>query len=130
LLKFQEFAVIPECQDLSYAVNEYKTSREEKMWDPKVDVGGWIHHYSFAARVVLTYKQQHEGIPNMEAIENSSFGVAEQYISDVHHESKYEPHEALRMICMKDIPHKFIDKWKPEEMASIVQLILYRETNI
>jgi predicted glycosyltransferase len=95
-----------------------------------VEVEGWIHHYSFAARIVLTYKQQHEGIPNIEGIENSCSGVAEQYISDVLHESKYEPHEALLMISMNDIPQKFIDKWKPEEMVSTKHLILYRETNM
>ncbi|XP_048264681.1 arginine-glutamic acid dipeptide repeats protein-like [Bombus terrestris] len=111
-----EYAVIHECQDRSYANKEYTTTREEKMWDPKVDVEGWIFGYSLAARAVLTLKQQYEGIPNIKAIENSCSGVAEQYISDVLHESNYEPHDALRMIFMKDMPQKIIDKWKPEEM--------------
>jgi NADPH-dependent curcumin reductase CurA len=95
-----------------------------------MDVEGWFPQYNLLAQAVLTSKQQHEGIPNMEALENSCSDVAEQYISDVLHESKYESKEALRMICMKDIPRKFNDKWKPEEMVSTIHLTLYRKTNI
>jgi hypothetical protein len=115
---------MPECQDRSYADNEYTTSREEEMWDSKVDAEEWVPHYCLAARVVLTYKQQHETMPNIEAIENSCSGIAQQHILDVLHESKYEPHEALKTIFQKDMPQKIIDKWKPEEMASTIHLIL------
>lgn len=100
------------------------------MWDPNVNVEGWFDHYTLVARTALTLKQQREGIANTEAMENSCSGVAEQYISDVLHDSNYEPHEALQMICTQDIPQKIVDKWKPEDMVSIVQLILYRESNI
>lgn len=126
----QEYAIIPECQDRSYSEKEYTTSREEKMWDPNKDVEGWFYHYTLVARTALTLKQQHEGIPDTEAMENSCSDVAEQYISDVLHDSNYEPHEALQMICTQVIPQKIVDKWKPEDMVSIVQLILYRESNI
>jgi hypothetical protein len=94
-----------------------------------VDVEGWYREFNLAARAVLTSKQQLAGIPIMEALETSCSGDAEQYTSDVLHESEYEPYKALRMIYMKDIPQKFIDKWKPEEMVSTMHLILYRETN-
>lgn len=100
------------------------------MWDPNKDVEGWFYHYTLVARTALTLKQQHEGIPDTDAIENSCSDVAEQYISDVLHDSNYEPHEALQMICTQVIPQKIVDKWKPEDMVSIVQLILYRESNI
>jgi hypothetical protein len=100
------------------------------MWDPKVDMEGWIHHYSCSARAVLTYKQQHESMPSIGAIENACSGVAQQNILDVLHESKYEPNEALRMIFLRGMPQQVIDKWKPEEMVSTMHLILYQETNI
>jgi hypothetical protein len=95
-----------------------------------VDVEGWYPRFNLVARAVLASKQQREGIPIMEALETLCSGVADQYISDVLHESEYVPYKALDMICMKDIPQKFIDRWKPEEMVSTMHLILYREKNI
>jgi predicted regulator of amino acid metabolism with ACT domain len=100
------------------------------VWHPQEDVEEWFPGYIMAARILLTLKQQYEGTSNKEAMEISCSGDAEQYITDVLHDSEYEPHDALRMIFTKDIPQKIVDKWKPEEMVSIVQLILYRESNI
>lgn len=125
----QEYAVIPECQDRSYANKEYTTSREEKIWDPEVDVEEWYRGYSLAARDLLTLRQQFEGIPNADAVENSCRGFAEQHVSRVLHESNYLAHNALMTIATTNVPQKFIDKWKPEEMVSIIQLILYRVSN-
>ena len=129
MLKFQEYAVIPECRDRSYADKEYTSSREEKIWDPKVNVEEWYYGYSLVARSVLTLRQQFEGIPNADALENSCGGFAEQHVSHVLHESNYVVHNALMTIATTNVPQKFIDKWKPEEMVSIIQLILYRVSN-
>lgn len=95
------------------------------MWDPEEGAVGWFPGYSLAARAVITLKQEHDGVPNTKAIENSCSGVAEQYISDVLHASKYQPQEAMRMILMNDMPQRIMDKWTPEDMVSIIQLILY-----
>ncbi|XP_043590098.1 egg-laying defective protein 27-like [Bombus pyrosoma] len=119
-----EHAVIPECQDRSYADKEYTTSREEKMWDPKMDVERWFPGYIMAARTLLTLKQQYGDISNMEAMDNSCSGDAEQYISDVLHDSEYDPDAALQLIFTNNIPEKIITKWKPEEMQLFTEGIM------
>jgi hypothetical protein len=100
------------------------------VWHPQEDVEEWIPRYIMQARILLTVKQQYEGTSNKDATEISCSGDAEQYIMDVLHESGYKPHDALWKIFTKNIPQKIADKWTPEEMVSIVQLILYRESNI
>ncbi|KAG7199662.1 hypothetical protein KM043_014255 [Ampulex compressa] len=104
-------AEIPECRNRSDPEREYRNFPEEKIWSPREEVNEWVSLYVFMARSVLTFVQESRGISNREAMENSCTGYAEQYITDVLHDSEYVPEVALRMLLTKELPQKLIARW-------------------
>ncbi|KOC61587.1 Arginine-glutamic acid dipeptide repeats protein [Habropoda laboriosa] len=73
------------------------------------------------ARSVLTFVQESQGISNREAMENSCTGYAEQYITDVLHDSEYIPEVALKTLLTKELPRKLVSKWTPQDTELFIK---------
>lgn len=84
-------------------------------------MNSWVPLYVFMARSVLTFAQESQGISNRDAMENSCTGYAEQYITDVLHDSEYLPEVALKTLLTKELPRKLVARWTPENVVSIPQ---------
>ncbi|CAK9824074.1 hypothetical protein ANTRET_LOCUS2305 [Anthophora retusa] len=108
-------ADIPEFREQSGVDLEYRDFPEEKVWSPRDEVNEWVPLYVFMARSVLTFVQESQGISNREAMENSCTGYAEQYITDVLHDSEYIPEVALKTLLTKELPRKLVSKWTPDD---------------
>ncbi|OAD56025.1 hypothetical protein WN48_03765 [Eufriesea mexicana] len=113
-------AEIPECRDRSDLDKEYRDFPEEKIWSPREEVNKWVPLYVFMARSVLTFAQESQGVSNRDAMENSCTGYAEQYITDVLHDSEYLPEVALKTLLTKELPRKLVTRWTPENVKDIV----------
>lgn len=81
--------------------------------------------YVFMARSVLTFVQESQGIPNREAMENSCTGYAEQYITDVLHDSEYLPEVALKTLLSKELPRKLSTRWTTADTVSAELRVIY-----
>lgn len=114
-------ADIPEYRE-EIDLDEYRDFPEEKIWSPKEEVNEWLPFYVFMARSVLTFVQERQGIPNREAMENSCTGYAEQYITDVLHDSEYSPEVALKTLFAKELPRKLVTRWTRADIVSIARL--------
>ncbi|XP_031837662.1 arginine-glutamic acid dipeptide repeats protein [Nomia melanderi] len=114
-------AEIPEYQPEIDPEVEYRDFTEEKLWTPNEDVNAWIPFYMFMARAVLTFVQEKTGIPNKEAMENSCIGYAEQYVTDVLHDSEYSAEIALKTLVSKQLPNRLIAKWTQAEIELFSQ---------
>ena len=106
---------------------EYRDFPEEKLWSPSEEVDTWFSDYNVMARSVLTFVQEKQGISNEEAMENACSGYAEQYITDVLHDSDYLPEVALKKLLNKELPQKLVEKWNQQD---IVSLILFLNLNL
>ncbi|XP_017758847.1 PREDICTED: arginine-glutamic acid dipeptide repeats protein-like [Eufriesea mexicana] len=113
-------AEIPECRDRSDLDKEYRDFPEEKIWSPREEVNKWVPLYVFMARSVLTFAQESQGVSNRDAMENSCTGYAEQYITDVLHDSEYLPEVALKTLLTKELPRKLVTRWTPENVEHFV----------
>ncbi|CAK9808912.1 Arginine-glutamic acid dipeptide repeats protein [Anthophora quadrimaculata] len=122
---FQEYlkgvADIPEFREQSDMDLEYRDFPEEKIWSPRDEVNEWVPLYVFMARSVLTFVQERQGISNKEAMENSCTGYAEQYITDVLHDSEYIPEVALKTLLTKELPRKLVSKWTPDDTELFIK---------
>lgn len=114
-----ETADIPECRERTDLESEYRDFPEEKLWSPSEDVDKWFPDYNVMARSVLTFVQERQNISNEEAMENACSGYAEQYISDVLHNSEYKPEVALKKLLNKELPRKIVEKWTEEDVVSL-----------
>ncbi|CAL7939629.1 unnamed protein product [Xylocopa violacea] len=114
-------ADIPECRERTGMDEEYRDFPEEKIWSPQEKVNEWVPLYVFMARSVLTFVQENQGISNREAMENSCTGYAEQYVTDVLHDSEYLPEVALKTLLNKELPRKLVSRWTPEEIEMFVK---------
>ncbi|XP_076657418.1 uncharacterized protein LOC143361710 [Halictus rubicundus] len=114
----RDVADIPECREKSSLDDEYRDFPEEKIWTPNEEVNKWVSFYVFMARAVLTYVQESQGIPHGEALENSCTGDAEQYITDVLHDSNYLPDVALKTLLTQKLPQKLISRWTDPDVVS------------
>lgn len=133
VLNFQtyETADIPEYREPTDLEKEYRDFPEEKLWSPSEDVDKWFPDYNVMARSVLTFVQEKQGVSNEEAMENACSGFAEQYITDVLFHSEYLPEVALKKLLNKELPQKLVEKWKPEDIVSlIIKLIPFFITKI
>ncbi|XP_076763200.1 arginine-glutamic acid dipeptide repeats protein [Xylocopa sonorina] len=114
-------ADIPECRERTDMDAEYRDFPEEKIWSPQEEVNKWVPLYVFMARSVLTFVQENQGISNREAMENSCTGYAEQYVTDVLHDSEYLPEVALKTLLTKELPQRLVSRWTPEEIELFVK---------
>ncbi|XP_076171869.1 arginine-glutamic acid dipeptide repeats protein [Ptiloglossa arizonensis] len=114
-------AEIPEYRERINLDVDYRDFPEEKIWSPRDEVNKWVPLYIFMARSVLTFVQEKHGIPNREAMENSCTGYAEQYISDVLHDSEYVPEVALMTLLTKEMPQKLIARWTNADIDFFIQ---------
>ncbi|KZC13715.1 hypothetical protein WN55_05268 [Dufourea novaeangliae] len=113
-------ADIPEYREPIGMDIEYRDFPEEQIWSPNDEVNEWVPHYVFMARSVLTFVQESLGISNREAMENSCTGYAEQYITDVLHDSEYLPEVALKTFLTKELPQKLVTRWSSTDVKEIV----------
>ncbi|XP_003707578.1 metastasis-associated protein MTA3 [Megachile rotundata] len=114
-------AEIPEFREHSDLYTEYQDFPEEKIWSPQDDVNEWVPFYVFMARSVLTFVQERQGISNREAMENSCTGYAEQYITDVLHDSEYSAEIALKTLFTKELPRKLCTRWTANDIELFIK---------
>ncbi|XP_076238371.1 arginine-glutamic acid dipeptide repeats protein [Calliopsis andreniformis] len=122
-------ADIPEYREQINLDKEYRDFPEEKIWSPKEEVNEWVPFYVFMARSVLTFVQESQGIPNREAMENSCTGYAEQYITDILHDSEYLPEVALKTLFTKQLPQKLITRWTSADIELFIEGIVRHGKN-
>ncbi|XP_053997318.1 arginine-glutamic acid dipeptide repeats protein-like [Hylaeus anthracinus] len=122
-------AEIPECRESINLDTDYRDFPEEKIWSPSDEVNQWIPFYVFMARSVLTFVQENLGIPNREAMENSCTGYAEQYITDILHDSEYMPEVALKTLLTKELPRRLFSRWTSDETELFIQGIVRHGKN-
>ncbi|XP_043251546.1 arginine-glutamic acid dipeptide repeats protein-like [Colletes gigas] len=122
-------ADIPECRGQINLDVDYRDFPEEKIWSPREEVNEWVPLYVFMARSVLTFVQEKHGISNREAMENSCTGYAEQYITDILHDSEYIPEVALKTVLTKELPRKLVARWTSEEIELFIQGIVRHGKN-
>ncbi|XP_001120795.1 arginine-glutamic acid dipeptide repeats protein isoform X2 [Apis mellifera] len=116
--KTYDTADIPECRERTDLEKEYRDFPEEKLWSPSEEVDTWFSDYNVMARSVLTFVQEKQGISNEEAMENACSGYAEQYITDVLHDSDYLPEVALKKLLNKELPQKLVEKWNQQDIKT------------
>ncbi|XP_015436136.1 PREDICTED: arginine-glutamic acid dipeptide repeats protein-like [Dufourea novaeangliae] len=114
-------ADIPEYREPIGMDIEYRDFPEEQIWSPNDEVNEWVPHYVFMARSVLTFVQESLGISNREAMENSCTGYAEQYITDVLHDSEYLPEVALKTFLTKELPQKLVTRWSSTDVELFLE---------
>ena len=114
-------AEIPEFREQIDVDREYQDFPEEKIWTPQEEVNEWVPFYVFMARSVLTFVQERRGISNREAMENSCTGYAEQYITDVLHDSEYSADTALRTLFTKELPRKLCARWTTTDIELFIK---------
>ncbi|XP_026669891.1 uncharacterized protein LOC113464425 [Ceratina calcarata] len=122
-------ADIPQFRGDTNANVEYQDFPEEQVWSPREGIDEWFPHFLYVGQSCLTFAQERQGIPVLEAMVNACTDYSQQYITNVLHDSDYVPAVAWTTLLSKELPEKIFSKWKPEEIDRFVDGILEHGKN-